>query len=280
MKADLSRDTPVFPFKERRAIMNALHRITVASLLAIAMVVAPAAAMAGPGNSDNDSGKRHLIDRQHIRDLIEDLKEKDHRGSGNGNAAIQTMQGQLTALQNQVTGLMSSNASLLAQVQAAVSQIALLQSQVTTLQSNSGGGSGLASLAQYVTVDPSTINGLPGPHVIFTGVNVHIRSGSGFTDNSLAANSGSFNGLGNLVVGYNEIPTPPVTATRTGSHNLVGGWANSFLSFGGLVFGRQNTITGKFATITGGYKNEADGDSSSILGGQSMTVTGFATHNP
>src|SRR5688500_16880780 len=56
----------------------------------------------------------------------------------------------------------------------------------------------LASLAAYVGVDTSTINDLAGPHVIFTGVNVHIRSGH------RSANSYTENGLGTLVLCYIE----------------------------------------------------------------------------
>src|SRR5687767_725294 len=54
-----------------------------------------------------------------------------------------------------------------------------------------------------------------GDDVFFEGCNVHIRSGSGATNAAV-------NGLGNLIIGYNEdtiSPFPP--AQRTGSHNLV-----------------------------------------------------------
>src|SRR5205807_1257654 len=53
-----------------------------------------------------------------------------------------------------------------------------------------------------------------GNDVYFTGCNVNIRSGSGSTD-------GPTNGLGNLIVGYNEFPSSVVT--RSGSHNIVVG---------------------------------------------------------
>jgi hypothetical protein len=54
----------------------------------------------------------------------------------------------------------------------------------------------LAPLAAYVSVASGAIDGLPGPHVIFNGANVHIRNG--------AADSFAQNGRGNLIVGYNE----------------------------------------------------------------------------
>jgi hypothetical protein len=66
-----------------------------------------------------------------------------------------------------------------------------------------------------------------GNDVIFEGCNVHIRSGAGYT-------GAPVNGLGNLVVGYNEaFPDDD----RTGSHNLVVGAFHSYSSSGGLVAG-------------------------------------------
>jgi hypothetical protein len=41
-------------------------------------------------------------------------------------------------------------------------------------------------------------DGLPGPNVVFQGVNVHVRNNAGRTE--------SLDGLGNLIVGYNEAP--------------------------------------------------------------------------
>ena len=75
----------------------------------------------------------------------------------------------------------------------------------------------LTSLATYVTVDTGTINDLAGPHIIFTGVNLHIRSGH------FSGNSYTQNGLGNLVLGYNEPSDSTFPAERDGSHNLVVG---------------------------------------------------------
>ncbi|HEY6085766.1 MAG TPA: hypothetical protein VIU63_10250 [Nitrospira sp.] len=254
--------------------MNGFRLITIAGIFAVAVGTIPVNVVAG-SRDDDRRGSHQLIDRQRIEHLIAELKKEEHHLKPQGDQ-------KLTDLQNQVATLTASNASLVTQLQAALSQLTTLQSRVSTLESNSGNGSGsgLAALAQYVTIDPNPINGLAGPHVIFTGVNVHVRSGSGFSDNTRAPNSGSFAGLGNLVMGYNESPTAPAVATRTGSHNIVGGTANSFSSFGGLVLGRQNTIAGKFATILGGSQNEADGDSSSILGGRSIIVSGFTEHNP
>ena len=38
------------------------------------------------------------------------------------------------------------------------------------------------ALGPYVTVEPAALAGLAGPHVLFEGANVHVRSGSGSPD--------------------------------------------------------------------------------------------------
>ena len=89
----------------------------------------------------------------------------------------------------------------------------------------------LTSLATHVTVNTGTINDLAGPHIIFTGVNLHIRSGH------FSGNSYTQNGRGNLVLGYNEPSDSTFPAERDGSHNLVVG-PNHRYNFGvGLIVG-------------------------------------------
>jgi hypothetical protein len=135
---------------------------------------------------------------------------------------------------------------------------------------------------QYVTVESKNINGVSGPHMIITGCNLHVRSGSGFTTDEVAGdenetddseNSGAYSGLGNLIVGYNE-GTVGLT-DRQGSHNLVIGSDHKFTSCGGLVAGESNSITGRFATVTGGYSNTASGLGSSVTGGTFNTALGL-----
>jgi hypothetical protein len=138
-----------------------------------------------------------------------------------------------------------------------------------------GGGSvpaNLLDLAAYVEVDPNPINGVAGPNILFTGANVHIRNGMGQTDTT--------NGLGNLIVGYNEAAASE-DLERFGSHNAVIGPLHRFISFGGLVAGSQNAIlapgnfvAGKsnmayaiFSSIAGGEMNSALGTASSVSGG-------------
>jgi hypothetical protein len=115
--------------------------------------------------------------------------------------------------------------------------------------------------------------------VVITGANLRIVNGLEATDTA--------NGLGNLIVGYNELRSevpfecPPGSTTRlcidirTGSHNIVVGRFNNFSSFGGLVVGQLHEISGQFASISGGNFNTASGDFASVSGGLQNTASGF-----
>ena len=127
------------------------------------------------------------------------------------------------------------------------------------------GMAGVLDLAPYVTVEPGTVEGLPGPHVVFTGANVHVRSGAGQTFNA--------NGRGNLILGYNEMRASAVTL-RTGSHTLVVGPGHNWTSWGGLVAGSRNTVSGSHSSVSGGYNNTASGSYASVNGGFSNSAPG------
>jgi len=104
-----------------------------------------------------------------------------------------------------------------------------------------------------------------GDEITISGANLHIVDGSGTTD-------GPVNGLGNVIVGYNE--PRGLGDDRTGSHNLVVGSAHNYQSYGGLVAGIYNNITGEYASVSGGYGNTASGLTSSVSGGLYNTASG------
>lgn len=125
----------------------------------------------------------------------------------------------------------------------------------------------------------------------FCGVNVQIVNGLGATngnpDNPVLVGleiEQKTNGLGNLIVGYNEHHFPgdppdgpnPVLreAIRTGSHNIVTGTGNNYSTAGGLVVGLFNAISGHYASVSGGIGNTASGDFSSVSGGTAGTASG------
>jgi len=130
------------------------------------------------------------------------------------------------------------------------------------LTSLSGWQAAVDPLFDYVTVDTSADT------VTFEGANVLIQSGSGST-------SGTINGLGNLIVGYNENTRIGI---RTGSHNLVIGSEHVYLSYGGIVAGYFNGIDGAYASVLGGEGNTATGTSATVLGGYNNDASGdYAT---
>lgn len=100
-----------------------------------------------------------------------------------------------------------------------------------------------------------------GDDLVFTGMNVHLRNGEDSTPTT--------NSLGNLIVGYNG-----GSGERTGSHNLVVGDNHTWTSHGGFVTGLNNTISGPWASVSGGAGNTASGNLSSVSGGVSNTAEG------
>jgi hypothetical protein len=158
-------------------------------------------------------------------------------------AALQT---RVTTLEGQVSGLQTT-------VGAQASQITSLESAVANLQEVQ---IDLQNRLQFVSVS--------GTEMFITGANLNIRNGADTT-------AGAPNGLGNLVVGYNENFLPPATQPRTGSHNIVVGTANGYSSFGGIVAGQGNRISNAYATVTGGHDNRASGSHASVSGGEGKT---------
>ena len=113
-----------------------------------------------------------------------------------------------------------------------VAQIQVLEARVAELEAK----------LQYVTIENGVINGLVGPHIIFTGANVHIRNGDPrpFDDP---------NGVGNLIIGYNRAETG--VYDRFASHVVVIGNEHTYTINGGLVAGNNNTISGNTVSYNG-----------------------------
>ena len=125
---------------------------------------------------------------------------------------------------------------------------------------------------QHVTSTPDEL--------IITAANLRIVNGLGDTETT--------NGLGNLIVGYNEsrsellecrLPfgspdSPGCIDRRTGSHTIVVGQFHNFSSYGGFIAGVTNEITDQFASISGGENNTASGPVASISGGIFNTASG------
>ena len=122
-------------------------------------------------------------------------------------------------------------------------------------------------LEDFLTIETNMINGVPGPHIILTGVNLHLRSGSGATDDL----GGLTLGLGNVIIGYNELGD--TLRARNGSHNLIVGADHGFSSFAGLVAGISNEVNEPNCSVTGGSGNQANAWAASISGGEKNLAT-------
>lgn len=93
--------------------------------------------------------------------------------------------------------------------------------------------------------------------LVLSGANFQVVDGTGAT-------AGPVNGLGNIIIGYNEKNGAQL---RSGSHNLVVGEEHGYSSFGGIVAGEQNTISARGACVLGGKQNTASAIHASVSGG-------------
>jgi hypothetical protein len=201
-------------------------------------------------------------DEDHDRDI--DRRWEDHDKG---------VRSEIKALREQVASLCSTVSGLQSQVASLQTANAVLETRLTAVQSNPA-----LKLGPFVSVDPHVEIGVNGPNITFTGANIHIVSGSSGT--ALGTQ-----GLGNLIIGYDEDPVifptggpggvgkPLEPGDRTGSHNLVIGPGHRFSGHGGLVAGENNSIGGIGSSITGGYTNQA-GDLASVSGGEFNNALG------
>lgn len=128
---------------------------------------------------------------------------------------------------------------------AVVSSITLLEGNSSVVASNSARLDTVEDKTQFMSVTGNT--------TIFSRSNVQVVNGLGATE--------STNGLGNLIVGYNEelefLKFYNTPVDRSGSHNLVIGQDNQYKSYGGLVCGVLNKLDFPFGFVFG-YKNSVD----------------------
>ncbi len=128
------------------------------------------------------------------------------------------------------------------------------------------------------------------PAVVFSGVNVHINNGEG--------ESKSINGVGNLIIGYDEPGEDgaPICSDgrfdnaddcslaggvfaavhKSGSHMLVIGPAHNYSRAVGMVTGKINTVNGDFS-FAAGTSNRASGESSAVTGGTGGIARGVSS---
>ena len=106
-----------------------------------------------------------------------------------------------------------------------------------------------------------------GSNLFITGANLHVRNGLGATQ--------GINGVGNLIVGYNESRGQPASPdVRTGSHNIVTGTGSNFSRHSAFITGVNNSSNGIFASVLGGTGNVSSGNFAVVVGGFNNQSTG------
>jgi len=253
--------------------MREYGKIAFVSMLMMGLLAVPNLSQATDKSSSRDGDGRHRLLNAQLRSKVEHLRDKlaNHREHQHNQGSIP---GSLEALQAEVNNLKASLAAMANYEASLSSQLAAANSRLNALEKPVVGGGSvdpvLAELAKYVTVDTGVLNGVKGPHIIVTGVNLHLRSGHNATNDG-----GALSGLGNLIVGYNEEQSSAALyndgnncmRSLTGSHNIVTGVGNLFTSYGALVAGSNNCVTSPNSSILAGDTNEAHGLNSAILGG-------------
>ena len=169
-------------------------------------------------------------------------------------------------------------------------RIAALEATIAQLAARLGALENSQVMALNPYIDVQSAN---GPTVVLTGANLQIVNGM--------ERSASTNGLGNLILGYNEARTSGTEVCsigadandvplfdeatcsaaggvwalnhKSGSHYLVVGPENNFSRWSGIVVGWSNTANHSYAAVSGGAQNTASGFASSISGGVQNAAT-------
>ncbi|MEZ5465773.1 MAG: hypothetical protein R3F22_11255 [Lysobacteraceae bacterium] len=173
-----------------------------------------------------------------------------------------------------------------ARIAALEALVVSLQSQVAALQA-----SNVMAIDPYVELtditDPN--DGSLYATVRITGANLQEVNGEELLPTEAP-------GLGNVIVGYNELSLEQPTCSRgsydnevdclangevwstdhrSGFHNLIVGTGNSYSRFGSLVAGYDNTANGVYSSVSGGLENVAAAQGSSISGGAGNVADGL-----
>ena len=209
------------------------------------------------------------------------------------NRLHQTVRDRIKELEEKVAKLESSLAGAIE----LIDYVDELEEKLATLESSLAGAIELSNYASVVVVEYETPDGTDFlPTVRFEGANVQIIDGTGQTIPAEPTGTDGPSGLGNLIIGYDEIRTDGEEVCsdgqfddvgscennnsrfgfdlKSGSHNLIVGPGHEYPQAGGAVFGKNNVINRNSATVTGGEMNIARGIVSSVSGGDNNTASG------
>jgi len=167
-------------------------------------------------------------------------------------------------------------------------RIAALEATIVSLQARLSAVENNTVLELDGLLGYSELNGYPTAE--FTAVNVQVNDGTGSTY------LGDVNGLGNIIIGYNETSgsapefcsDPQYTDSVNcignlqlwgrnvyrGSHNLILGFGNSYDNHASIIAGQFNISNANYASVISGNNNHASGLRSAILGGDNNIAFG------
>ncbi len=197
--------------------------------------------------------------------------------SGGTRAVAVDVNANFDAVATAVNDNQSQLNALLMRLDVLAAENAALQASIAVLQDDQ-----VVGLAMYLSIDTNL------DQVVFSGANVHVNNGLG--------GSTSINGVGNLIVGYDETTSSSrlmcsdgqlLSQTdceaagetwnsihKTGSHNVIIGPGHNYSRTGGFLAGFRNNVLAHNTSVSGGNNNTASGDSSSVSGGGSNTAIG------
>jgi len=215
------------------------------------------------------------------------------------NANFTAVKSAVNDNENRIAALEAAVTVLQATINAQATTISTQAAAITTLQGDLAtvNASNVMAMNPYVVVSSDA----RGPLVQLSGANVQVINGLGST--------GTINGLGNLIIGYDEVDTSatahctvgvisgggggPVidaatcatagglwlnTGFKSGSHYLVLGSENNYSRWGGLMAGVQNTSNFNYASVSGGVRGTASGALASVNGGWGNIASGYAAN--
>lgn len=218
------------------------------------------------------------------------------------SARLASLEATVATLTQSLLTLQASNAALTQQLQTNSALIASLQaglfqeindrkSYADAVAANALANAKTYSDGKLAPVSDKVLHfSRIGNDIYISGANLHVRSGLGHTY------AFGVNGLGNLIVGYNESRGQPASPdVRTGSHNIVTGSGLNFSAtasfltginnsssnhFASVLGGTGNTASGTYSVVVGGYNNVSAGGWTSILGGRDNTISTQLGHFP
>lgn len=247
---------------------HAMRALFACSLFAVVIVLCAGPADSAQGQGNNGIAQRVAVLEAQVAGMqsqfgsqISDLNVALAAETARAEAAENALADRATAFEHNITVLRTIVDAHETRLTALSGRAGSLEVRATALEHN------ITVLRTIVDAHETQIGGLEertqfisieGTNMLLTGANLCIVNGTG--------SSAITNGLGNLVIGYNEDLLGGPNG-RGGSHNVVVGTEHSYSSYSGIVAGTFNSVAAPFASVLGGQHNTIFGPNAVICGG-------------